>query len=78
MNNKEERISELILNYLRKNPDAGDTVEGISNWWLEIERIDYTIDSVKDALKVLLKNGTVKEHKSREGTIIYKVNEKQI
>ena len=78
MNNKEERISELILNYLRKNPDAGDTVEGISNWWLEMERIDYTIDSVKDALKVLLKNGTVKEHKSREGTIIYKVNEKQI
>ena len=78
MNNKEERISELILNYLRKNPDAGDTVEGISNWWLEIERIDYTIESVKDALKVLIQNGTVKEHKSREGTTIYKVNEKQI
>ncbi len=32
MNKKQEEISKMILDYLRKNPDAGDTLEGISKW----------------------------------------------
>lgn len=74
VNNKEERISELILNYLRKNPNAGDTVEGISRWWLEIERIDNTVDDVMKALESLIHEGSIKEHKSIGGVTFYKVN----
>lgn len=78
MNNKEERTPEMILNYLRKNPNAGDTVEGISRWWLEIERIDNTVDDVMKALESLLQEGSIKEHRSRGGGTIYRVNEEKI
>ena len=64
----------MILNYLRKNPNAGDTVEGISRWWLEIERIDNTVDDVMKALESLIHEGSIKEHKSIGGVTFYKVN----
>lgn len=34
----------MILDYLRKNPNAADTLEGIAQWWLEQERIEIGAD----------------------------------
>ncbi|MCP4367940.1 MAG: hypothetical protein GY797_07485 [Deltaproteobacteria bacterium] len=52
----------MILNYLRKNPNAGDTLEGISKWWLNLEKIDVTVDEVSEVLETLTKEGKVKRH----------------
>ncbi len=60
MNNTKEDIAKLILNYLHKNPDAGDTLKGISRWWLEYEKIDSAMEEVAEALESLIKEGKVK------------------
>jgi len=31
---KEQKTKLLILNYLKQNPKACDTIEGITNWWV--------------------------------------------
>ncbi len=50
----------MILDYLHKNPNAGDTLEGISRWWLEYEKIDFTVEEVAVVLEKLIKEGKVK------------------
>ncbi len=63
----------MILNYLRKNPDAGDTLEGISKWWLEYERIDLAMEEVAVVLEKLIKEGKVKRQVINEDNPIYKI-----
>lgn len=71
---KEEKVSRLILYYLRNNPDAGDTLEGITKWWLEIERIELTVDEIVDVLNGLRKKGLIRMHKTSEGTTFYRIS----
>ncbi len=63
----------MILNYLRKNPDAGDTLEGISKWWLEYEKIDLAMEEVAVVLEKLIKEGKVKRQIINEDNPIYKI-----
>lgn len=73
--NKKEELARLLLDYLEKNPDAGDTLEGIANWWLEQQRVEQVVDEVAEALDYLVKIGVVKVHKLHDGIPIYKVKE---
>ena len=75
MNIKEE-ISKQILSYLEKNPDAGDTLEGITKWWLESERVDQAVDDIAEALNLLLEKGAVIKTKCKKGSSIFKLNKK--
>jgi hypothetical protein len=72
---KQEKISRMILNYLRKNPNAGDTLEGITKWWLELERIDASVDDVACLLDDLIQKGIIKLRKTKGGTTFYKISD---
>ncbi len=63
----------MILNYLRKNPNAGDTLEGISKWWLDFEKIDIKVDEVSEVLETLIKEGKVKRQVIDGDNHIYKI-----
>jgi Fe2+ or Zn2+ uptake regulation protein len=71
---KTEKISGMILDYLCKNPDAGDTLEGITRWWLNMERIDLSVKEVAQALESLMEQGVITINKNRGGTTLYKIN----
>ena len=73
-NEKQKKISEAILSYLRKNPDAGDSLEGIVEWWLGIERIESSVDEVADALESLVQRGIIKIRKTESGTTWYGIS----
>ena len=70
MKNEKELLSQRIISYLKKHPEAGDTLEGIVTWWLEQERIDRVVDDVADVLRSLEKKGTVQTHRTQTGTTI--------
>lgn len=68
--NVEKEIAEQILAYLREHPDAGDTIEGISEWWLMEQRIKAEVATVKQALESLEKKGQI----SKSPAGIYTIN----
>ena len=75
MNKKDEKISRMILNYLQKYPDAEDTIDGITRWWLELERIELSVNEVADALEILIQKGSIRMYKTNGGTTFYKINQ---
>lgn len=72
-NEKQEEIAKMILSYLRKHPDAGDTLEGLTRWWLEFEKVDHYVDDVLEALDLLVEGGLLKREKHSD-VFLYKLN----
>ncbi len=62
----------MILNYLKKQRDAGDTLEGISKWWLDLEKMEVAVDEVSSVLETMIKEGKVKRQVINGGKSIYK------
>ena len=74
---KEElEIAHAILRYLSKNPDAGNTLEGIAEWWLLKERIDRGVTVIKRALSYLMLQGLVIEKKIENRKGWFQINKK--
>jgi hypothetical protein len=61
----------MILDYIRANPGAGDTLEGIAKWWLETQRIESSVDEVADALESLVEQGTLRIRETEGGRIFF-------
>lgn len=70
-NEKTEDISRMILDYLRRNPHAGDTLEGITRYWLERERVEMSVHEVQKALEHLSRKGAISSRKMKDGRAIY-------
>lgn len=66
----------MILDYLRKNPDAGDTLEGITRWWLHSEKIESLVDDVSIALESLIKEGIIERQMINGDNPIYRICKK--
>jgi hypothetical protein len=71
---EQREVFYYILAYLSDNPDAGDTLDGIVEWWLLDQRIKFETRNVSDAVTQLVSDGLVVEHTEADSRIIYKVN----
>lgn len=68
-----KRLQNVILQYLRSNPDAADTLEGIMNWWLPKQRYEQVnVENVYQALEQLITEGEIKKVSLLDGTTLYK------
>ena len=56
-----KEVSREILRYLLRHPDAQDTLEGISEWWLFEEMLIRKYAEVEAALASLVNRGFVLE-----------------
>lgn len=68
MNDRIGTVSYYILDYLSDNPDAGDTFEGICEWWLLKECIKFEVPTVSEALDRLVAKGFIEEQKRRDSS----------
>ncbi|HBZ30194.1 MAG TPA: hypothetical protein DEO56_06305, partial [Nitrosomonas nitrosa] len=67
-----KRLQNVILQYLRSNPDAADTLEGIMNWWLPKQRYEQVnVENVYQALEQLITEGEIKKVSLLDGTTLY-------
>jgi DNA-binding transcriptional regulator PaaX len=66
-----QALARSLSRYLRDNPQASDTAEGISLWWL---RLDWQVHefAVRSALARLVKAGLVEEVKGPDGRVRYR------
>ena len=70
----QSEICEYILAYLADNPDAGDTLDGIVEWWLLSQKLKFETRNVSEALTKLVSEGLIEEHLEPDLNIIYRVN----
>ena len=73
-----EDISGEILEYLRRNPEASDTLEGITEWWLLSHRISFEIKRVKAAVLKLVEEDWVIEIRGKNSKTYYRLNSEKI
>jgi Fe2+ or Zn2+ uptake regulation protein len=69
-------IAAQILSYLRRHPEAKDTLEGITEWWLLEQRVSVTKAEVKNALADLLNRGLIVQHEVMGGKTYYSLGKK--
>lgn len=65
-----ESIAKDIAEYFSVNPNAGDTVEGIANWWIANQRFKNSTLLVQKALEHLVQQGVLHK-KVFDGREIY-------
>lgn len=65
------RLRDEILSYLRRHPQAADTVTGIASWWLPQQPSEAALTSVQQALDELATQGLVIKTMLADGTILY-------
>lgn len=72
---KEQRdVCYFILSYLTRHPDAGDTFDGIMEWWLLEQKIRFEIRNVFEAVARLVAEGLILEHVGSDSRVTYRVN----
>ncbi len=69
-----EEIELKILAYLSSNPEAGDTVSGIAEWWLAEEGIRSKVGEVERALAGLVSRDLVIQRAGLDGCVRYELN----
>ncbi len=71
---RRSHVARAILDYLRKHPDAQDTLAGITQWWLPDQRIKTRTAIVKQALTDLVGRGFVLVRKRTDAQLHYRIN----
>jgi Fe2+ or Zn2+ uptake regulation protein len=62
-----------VLAYLSAHPSAADTLEGIVQWWLPIQRYETAKDTIQRALDDLVEQGIVDYMETRDGRRIFRL-----
>ncbi len=73
----ESQIAYEILAYLADNPDAGDTMEGIVEWWLLEQRIKRETEKVREALTELVAKGFISKREGKTSGTYYRINRRK-
>ncbi len=54
-------VARLIEEYLRSHPEAMDSFEGISKWWITRQKLHESAYSVNNALTILIIKGVIEK-----------------
>jgi hypothetical protein len=57
----EAELADAILNYLSEYPQAMDTLEGISEWWVMRAQVRVEVDALLRILRQLVERGGLEE-----------------
>jgi hypothetical protein len=73
-----DEITKAILGYLLRHPDAGDTLEGIAEWWIRMEKIEIEIQQVSSVVASLVEQGLLLQKTVNKKNDLYCLNKKMI
>lgn len=66
-----EVLVQAIIQYLQSYPNAADTVDGVTNWWLAGVGIHFHRSKIIQALALLERHGMLKTQVLPSGGLIY-------
>lgn len=61
-----------VLRYLQAHPNAADTIEGITRWWLAPTLGTVSAEALERALARLMESGHVKRDALGDGRFVYR------
>jgi hypothetical protein len=61
----EPEVERAILAYLAERPDAMDTFDGISLWWVRMRHIRFELEILRSVLDRLIDRGVLERVESR-------------
>jgi hypothetical protein len=64
-------LDHYILDYLRRHPRGGDSLEGIARWWMLRQQVSETVSAVRRELERLAAAGQVRVRRGADGQILY-------
>lgn len=63
---------EAILRYLAACPNAADTLNGVVEWWIPLQRYHDDYDMIANVLEELFNEGLIEKQVLPDKKIIYK------
>lgn len=72
----DDEIERALLTYLRGHPQAADTLDGIVEWWLPLQRYETARQRVERSLDKLVANGTLRRDRMHDGATLYALHDK--
>lgn len=69
-------LAAVILRYISSRPNACDTLEGVTDWWLARQRYEDSYTGVAAALKLLIERGQAEAILAADGHVIYRAVER--
>jgi hypothetical protein len=67
------QVTEEILNYMRRFPNAADTEEHITHWWLNEGDLEQEPEVVSSALKILETNEFIERVELPDNRVVYRL-----
>lgn len=67
----DDEVVGAVLAYLRGHPRAADTLDGIVDWWLPLQRFETARIRIERALESLVTDGTLRRDRLRDGGLLY-------
>ena len=64
-------LIETIETHLAEHPNAADSVEGVTRWWLAGYRAGVSRQDVEEALEVLVQRGRLRSVRLADGNTLY-------
>lgn len=74
----ENEIARDILAYLVEHPEAQDTLDGITRWWLLEQKIKYKTEMIQEALEELENSGLICLRKIENSRTGYRINQERV
>ena len=66
-----EALSAELLDYLKQHPNAGETLEGIVQWWLIRQRYINAASKVRASLLLLEERGFIERFLNPDGVELF-------
>lgn len=67
-----------IIRYLQKNPNAGDSLNGVMNWWIPSAYKKNNVAKIEQVLEQLITEGLVRKTSLVDGSILYRLGDQEI
>jgi hypothetical protein len=67
-------VRDAIVAHIQQHPDASDTAEGISGWWLGPSGCGESLTVVEEALDELVRSGVMRRRQLPDGGVVYRAS----
>lgn len=65
--------SRQVLDYLAAMPDEGDTLEGITTWWMKSDKGKHALDELEETLNLMLAERKVEKIHIKKDIVVYRL-----